>query len=187
MEIVRTERRTRPLSLTPLIDVVFLLVVFFMLSTTFIQIESIELGLPSDDKSKALADNSTLYIDIASNGSVYWRGRMMLPFSLKQRIATKIKENSERHIVVRVGKEVSVQKLVSVMDIIYLNGGKNVSVDSWDEEEIKHRLKIGAEEMGDDVLREEENAIPALDEADIPEPKAPISDPQKALDDMLGF
>lgn len=47
MEFERTSRRKVNLPLIPLIDVIFILIVFFMLTTSFMRIESLELLLPS--------------------------------------------------------------------------------------------------------------------------------------------
>ena len=48
MEFERTSRRTiRSLPLVPMIDIMFILIIFFMLTTTFMKIESLELMLPS--------------------------------------------------------------------------------------------------------------------------------------------
>ena len=53
MDFERTSRRKLNLPLTPLIDVVFILIIFFMLTTSFMRIESLELLLPSAGKVKS--------------------------------------------------------------------------------------------------------------------------------------
>src|SRR5262245_56968075 len=67
MNFERTTRR-KPLSpnLTPLIDVLFILIIFFMLTTSFMRIESLELILPSVG-GKAAKNNDVVHLFIYEN------------------------------------------------------------------------------------------------------------------------
>src|SRR5690606_29160828 len=65
------KRKRKPISLnlTPLIDVLFILIVFFMLTTSFMRIESLELILPSASSSTSKS-NDTTHIFIAADGTI---------------------------------------------------------------------------------------------------------------------
>ena len=130
MHFERAVRRTRAIQLTSLIDVMMFLLVFFMLTTTFVKTESLELTLPGSGGGGKLSDG-ILQIYVTQDGKMY-AGRMpveekQLPKILKKRFAIR----PDLAIQLLSGPGVTVQQLVAVMDRIYLSGGKNVSVASW--------------------------------------------------------
>ena len=69
MRFSRLENDDVSISLTPLVDVVFLLLIFFMVSTTFSSESQLRLQLPSSDRtSEALPNKKQLIIDITEFG-----------------------------------------------------------------------------------------------------------------------
>lgn len=190
MYFARTERRTRPIPLTPLIDVVFLLIVFFMLSTTFIRIEAMELGLPGKgDGKSATAAKAPLLIDIAGNGGVYWQRELVLPTTLRTKLEAELKRDASRKVLVRSGKGITVQKLVSVLDIVYLAGVKDVAVDKWSERDLPVAVTEEAMEKEDKALQkaidQEDENTPVLKQEEVDTlPKSPPS-AQQQFDDII--
>lgn len=67
----RKKRGIMALDLTPLIDVVFLLIIFFMVSTTFNKYGKIDIDLPSSTLTVPQEDNKSLEIIIDKNGSYF--------------------------------------------------------------------------------------------------------------------
>ncbi len=195
MYFARPERRTRPIPLTPLIDVVFLLIVFFMLSTTFIRIEAMELGLPGKDTGKAVSTKQKppLLIDVSSNGGIYWQHQLVLPTTLRAKLEASLKEDPDHKVMVRSGKGITVQKLVSVLDIAYLAGVKDVSVDKWDEndapvpmtEEAVQKEQKAQDSALEKAIEAEDENTPVLKLEDVPAlPEGELS-PLERFDDML--
>ena len=68
VDIARGRRAKRSVNLTPLIDVVFLLIVFFMLSTSFVMSESLELTLPGDGKAPKTVASDVMRIYVMPDG-----------------------------------------------------------------------------------------------------------------------
>ena len=128
VEIARRGRRAKEMDLTPLIDIVFQLVIFFMLTTTFVASESLELSLPSKGAGAPLG-SEMLRIEIRSNGSVQVNQATMTSTQLEEMLFNRIGTNPEVKIGIFSTPGVSVQQLVSVMDMVYLAGGKHVKVD----------------------------------------------------------
>ena len=190
MYFARTERRTRPIPLTPLIDVVFLLIIFFMLSTTFIRIEAMELGLPGKgDGKSAAAGKAPLLIDIAGNGGVYWQRELVLPTTLRTKLEEELGRDANRKVLVRSGKDITVQKLVSVLDIVYLAGVKDVAVDKWSERDLPVAVTEEAMEKEGKALQkaidQEDKDTPVLKQEEVDTlPKAPAS-AQEQFDDII--
>lgn len=128
VDIVRTRRPNRSVNLTPLIDVVFLLIVFFMLSTSFVMSESMELSLPGDKKvAKVLPDVMRLYV--LPHGKAQIDRKQYSMDELDGVLVERLAANPDQKILILSSKEVVVQELVTVMDLVYLNGGRNVQID----------------------------------------------------------
>ena len=128
MDFSRRTRYASSVNLTPLIDVVFLLIVFFMLSTSFIISESMELALPSE---KAVAEPSkgkVMRIYIANDGGLKLDEQQISFRALEQYLIDLLGVNPDKKILVLADDEVSVQQLVRVMDMVYLSGGRNMAV-----------------------------------------------------------
>lgn len=132
INIERQHRRSRAIPLTPLVDVVCNLLIFFMLSTTFVRTESMELSLPSSEKSAVVAaDASATYIYVSNNGETFLGNKSVDISSLPDLLVDEMHGKADARIMVLVANQVSVQTLVTVMDEVYRAGGRNVSVADW--------------------------------------------------------
>jgi biopolymer transport protein ExbD len=132
MEFERTRRRIHEINLTPLIDIVFHLMVFVMLTTTFIVSESMELSLPSGH-AKGSGAGHIVRIQIAPDGGLMVDNQAMSSDGLSSLLASKLADLPNTRIAIFTTPGVSVQQLVNVMDTVYLTGGRNVQVDKVGE------------------------------------------------------
>ena len=130
MEFERSRRQFKEINLTALIDIVFHLMVFVMLTTSFVVAESMELSLPSDKSSaSSAAETNVMRIQIVMDGSVISDGQTMNMEQLNTALAARIAADAETKIAIFTSAGVSVQQLIAVMDAVYLTGGHNVQVD----------------------------------------------------------
>ena len=118
--------RPRPkLNLAPLIDVVFLLLVFFMLASSFIEPTAIDLSLPQTaDRPQTGGD--PLVIDITVAGLVSLNGLVLKLDQVGPELLGRIGDRLDRPVTVRAEAEVPVQILVSVMDRVRGAGLKKI-------------------------------------------------------------
>lgn len=128
MDFERDSRRTREPNLTPLVDIILMLVIFFMLSTSFVVSESMELSLPSGAAQPANLPD-VLRIRITPTGDVVVNEQQMNRDGLNQLLVTQLAAKPESKIAIFTTPGVSVQQLVSILDEVYLTGGSNVQVD----------------------------------------------------------
>lgn len=129
MEFERSSRKPREMDLTPLIDIVFQLVIFFMLTTTFVVSESMELSLPSLGGSANNTTPAAIRIAIMQGGSVMLNDQPTSLEALQGILVDTLGNNPEQNIMILTSNGVLVQELVRVMDMVYLTGGRNVQVD----------------------------------------------------------
>jgi biopolymer transport protein ExbD len=128
MNFERSHRRFHELNLTALIDIVFHLMVFVMLTTSFVVSESMELSLPSA-KTQGTGSMPTMRLQLSSGGTVTADGVAYNLDQITQELADRLAQQPDLKIAVFTTPGVSVQQLVYVLDAVYLTGGRNVQVD----------------------------------------------------------
>ena len=132
MEFERTTRRTiRALPLTPLIDVMFILIIFFMLTTSFMRIESLELLLPSV-AGKAAEKSEVMHLFIQANGDIMLGQRKIDQQELTDSLSRMFTHDPGTRIMLLTADGVTMQQLVGVMDKVYISGGRSLFVRKWD-------------------------------------------------------
>ncbi len=135
IDIQRHTRRSKAIPLVSLIDVVFQLLIYFMLTTSFTKTESLELLLPhsaGQSQQEAKKDSGkTLHIYISDIGETFLENRSVSEQELSHELHDIFVSDPERGVLVLSASKVSVQLLVRVMDRIYTAGGKNLAVADW--------------------------------------------------------
>ncbi|WP_089724210.1 ExbD/TolR family protein [Candidatus Thiosymbion oneisti] len=108
------------INLTPMIDVVFLLLIFFMVSTTFQEDTRIRVRLPEAQGEAVPAEMPrALEITIDSAGVFYVDERMLAdrePATLQQAIAAVVGEERERPVIIRADAATPHQAVMTAMD-----------------------------------------------------------------------
>jgi biopolymer transport protein ExbD len=134
VEIERQTRKSKSIPLISLIDVVFQLLIYFMLTTSFTRSESLELSMPPAAEAAKLAkqdDTQTLHIYISNNGETFLEQRSLGEHDMAQELRSLLAVNPSRGVLVMSAPQVPVKVLVRVMDRIYTAGGKNIAVADW--------------------------------------------------------
>ncbi|MEM9734662.1 MAG: biopolymer transporter ExbD [Pseudomonadota bacterium] len=126
MHIAKTAPPRRRLSLTSLIDVIFLLLLFFMLSSTFSKYNEFELSPGSAGGAQSASQRPSLLISL--NGE-NWRinGEAADALNLGEKIRASITPESNHAVIVTRG-ETSSQQLVSVLEILRSIEGLRVTI-----------------------------------------------------------
>lgn len=112
--------------LTPLIDVVFILLVFFMLETRFLEPGAMELHLP-DPGGTGSSQGTALMLELHANGEVWLNGSRVEKGGLSERLEEH--RVAPRGVaVVASDATVPLQEVVNVFDVLQLNGWTEVSL-----------------------------------------------------------
>jgi len=114
-----TQRTRRPeiaLELTPLIDVVFLLLIFFMVSTTFAVTSGIDVNLPSSKTTRIEERADKIELSVTSEGRLFWDNAAVNDQVLIARLQSMARENPEMLVVIRADTHVMHGRVFFVMD-----------------------------------------------------------------------
>lgn len=127
MEFEGRARIHSHLDIAPLIDIVFLLLVFFMLTSTFLVPEAIELELP-ESASATVTEITPITIALNSSGELALNGESIQLDKLRQTIEPLIADNTDVAITLKSDARTEVQQLLKVMDEIRAAGGSNIAL-----------------------------------------------------------
>jgi biopolymer transport protein ExbD len=111
-------------NMSSMTDIVFLLLIFFMLTSTLVSPNALKLLLPSS-KAKTL-EKQTISISITKDIDFYINENKVTAESIEQELKLLIKNEKEPAIILHTDKTVAIEHVVKVMDIAYRNKYKIV-------------------------------------------------------------
>ena len=121
-------RRNKRLSLTPLIDCVFILLVFFMLQTNFLRPHTIEFS-QAGGAAGAVSDTNVISVELHKNGTIWLNGEVTDMEALFNH-ASEITSPDTTRVVLGVDQGVVLQRVVDVMDLFNRYGVSSISMNA---------------------------------------------------------
>ncbi len=115
------------INISPLIDMVFILLIFFIVTTVFVEETGVEVTKPQAASAVNLEKNSIL-IAITANGNVVYGGRDIGVGGVAPRVKQLLQENAEMPVIVQADESVPTRLLVRVIDEAKLAGAQSVNI-----------------------------------------------------------
>lgn len=112
--------------MAPMMDVVFLLLLFFMLTSTFVEHRSIELRLPTSATAAGRAERALPRVQLLANGDLAIKGDVVGEEQLSQRVEAQLADRPEKELVLEADLRCSVQQMVRAMDRLKRAGADQV-------------------------------------------------------------
>jgi len=135
MKFPHLNKKSARFDLTPLIDVVFLLLIFFMLTTTFVNLENrVKVNLPSGDFAAA-ESSENIVVSITENNTIYLNGKLIDPLKLTENVAIELTNGPEKIVVLEADKNVLHGKVIRVMDLLKKGGAEKIAIATQPMEE----------------------------------------------------
>ena len=120
------------INISPLIDMVFILLIFFMVSTTFVKDMKLDLDRPAAASAVSASTKAIrLYIDSA--GDTYLDGEPVRIWVIQSRLRDQLKSSTAKSVLVITDDGVPAGKLVEVVDQARLAGATDVGVATVEE------------------------------------------------------
>ena len=119
--------RTRLIPLTPLIDVVFILLVFFMLASSFSDWRALDLKIAAQGGATS-SGPPALVVDLAPGGDLRLNGRTLSESELAAQIETELERTPERSVLVRPAEAVSLQQTIDLLDLLKQAGADAIAL-----------------------------------------------------------
>lgn len=113
--------------MAPLIDVVFILLIFFLVTATFVRETGIEVQRPQATAAPSL-DQQAMRISITVNGTIYTEGSAVDLQTLRSKVSTFVSSNPSSPVIVIPDQDTRAQRVVDVMDAAKLAGAVNVAI-----------------------------------------------------------
>lgn len=121
------EETTSEINLSPLIDVVFLLLIFFIVTTVFVEETGVQVSKPRAASAQDL-EKQAILIAVTAEGKVWQGGREIGIDGIRAVVTTLLEENPETPVIIRADEATPTARTVAVIDAAKLAGAETVSL-----------------------------------------------------------
>ncbi len=116
------------LSIAPLIDIVFLLLIFFMVTSHFDVASGVRISLPKVAKRILNQEKNRITLVIDKSGHTYLEGEKMDMKALQEKLREMVKEQGIFQVILQADKDVTHGKVVQIMDLAKTAGADSIII-----------------------------------------------------------
>ncbi|MDX8390573.1 MAG: biopolymer transporter ExbD [Mariprofundaceae bacterium] len=117
------------ISMAPLIDVVFLLLIFFMVTTVFPENRGMEIEKLESKFSEPLQMKRLIFI-LQQDGAVFYQSKAVALLDVERLVREQLAASADTAVMLQVDKRATTQALIALMDACKLAGAKRVGIAS---------------------------------------------------------
>ncbi len=129
MQFLKEQEEDVGLSLTSLIDVIFLLLIFFIVTTTLIDpTKKLEIQLPEAKAASPDSESIPVTIELGRRGAVTLNGKAVTLNTLERRLKELAKENRKKSAIVRADRRLDYGQVVKVLGICRASGFLDIGI-----------------------------------------------------------
>ena len=135
------------MDMTPMVDVAFLLLTFFMLTTVFSAPQTMEINLPPKDVQVEVAEHNLLTLRIMEDGKIYWnmgieRAQRIEFKDLRVMLQERNSSNPKLITLIKVNRKAKYHNMVDILDEIQLASVVRFSLAPMTDEDVKEVEKV---------------------------------------------
>lgn len=125
MRFPEKKRRRPTIHLTALIDIVFLLLIFFLLASSFVDQQGVAIIVPEieSEESDLLPE---IIVQIDKNGIIYIDRMVVQENHLSYLIKDKLKSASKHNVIIQADRRIQYDKVIQAIDAAKLAGAKDI-------------------------------------------------------------
>ncbi len=115
------------LDMTPMLDIVFIMLIFFIVTTSFVKESGVTVSTPQA-QTAAQQENANIFIAITADGEVWIDRRPVDPRAVRTVVARLHADNPEGSVIIQSDEEAATRTLVEVMDQVRLAGIESIAI-----------------------------------------------------------
>ncbi len=116
------------INLTPMLDVVFIMLIFFIVTASFVKEAGLDVNRPDAPVTQEPTENINILIAISSNDEIYIDRRLIDPRAVRANIERLHAENPNGSVVIQPNRKSTNKMLVTVMDASRQAGVYSISI-----------------------------------------------------------
>ena len=132
MKLFSKEKKNIEINVAPLIDVVFLLLIFFMLASEFTDFETIDMISPNQNSKDIPKTNLPIIVNLSKDGIITIDNKEVNLNNLAQTVEKKLNNKKENKIVISTLNETKINILIKIVDRIRSLGIENIALITKD-------------------------------------------------------
>jgi biopolymer transport protein ExbD len=137
MKFRKSREEESRLGITPLIDIVFLLLIFFMLTSHFHIASGVPIRLPKITQKDYDSKGHKITLVIDSSGRIYLKGKKIELNQLGREMESLVKKDDRVHLLLEADKDVSHGRVVDVMDLAKRAGVSSIIIAAnWEPKKV---------------------------------------------------
>ena len=117
------------INITPMLDVVFILLIFFIVTANFIKEPGLEVNRP-DSETAEPTENAAILIAVGNAGEIYMDGRRIDKRQVKANVVRLLAENPQGSVVIQADEKATADTIMAVRDGAREAGVYNISLAS---------------------------------------------------------
>ena len=122
-----TAQEDAELDMTPMLDIVFIMLIFFIVTTSFVKESGVTVNTPQA-QTASRQENANIFIAITAAGEVWIDRRPVDPRSVRAIVARFHADNPEGSVIIQADAEAATHMLVEVMDQVRLAGVEGIAI-----------------------------------------------------------
>lgn len=127
IEFTRRRRRRAEINMVSMIDIMLVLIIFFMVSGSMEQIEVLPVDPPFAESGDEI-NQGPIVIVLGSHEEVLVDDELLMPEEVVPAVKKYLKANPERYITVKADARMKAEGLIAMLDQIHEAGGKNLTI-----------------------------------------------------------
>ena len=116
------------IDITPMLDIVFIMLIFFIVTTSFVRESGVDMTRPSNEPPKKEKISEVIFVKIESNGQIFVKERATDIRAVRGNIESGLAQKPDASVVVAASRDADVGILVRVVDQARVAGAEKVSL-----------------------------------------------------------
>jgi biopolymer transport protein ExbD len=128
LDDIHVDEEENEINLTPMLDVVFIMLIFFIVTASFVKEAGIDVNRPDAPMTESKPEDANILVMINANDEIWIDRRLIDPRAVRANIERMHAENPEGSVVIQANKSSTNKILVEVMDSARQAGVYNISI-----------------------------------------------------------